>query len=97
MITSHTAFLHLINTDEELTGSEVNSTTKKLLKASLFGFDKASSGENGEGKKKGDKTLQQYLTAYYSLKREGNTTVLPAFHELLSIFSSCKYLIARFL
>ena len=53
MITSHTAFLHLINTDEELTGSEVNSTTKKMLKASLFGFDKASSGENGEGKKKG--------------------------------------------
>ena len=52
MITSHTAFLHLINTDEELTGSEVSSTTKKMLKASLFGFDKASSGENGEGKKK---------------------------------------------
>ena len=97
MITSHTAFLHLINTDEELTGCEVSSSTKEMLKASLFGFNKASSGESGEGKTKKNKTLKQYLTAYHSLKRDGNTTVLPAFHKLLSIFSSCKFLIARIL
>lgn len=91
MITSHTAFLHLINTDEELTGCEVSAATRKMLKASLFGFNKESSGDNGDGKTKGEKTLKQYLTAYYSLKRDGNTTVLPAFHELLSIFSSCNF------
>jgi hypothetical protein len=62
-----------MNMDEELTGEEATVATRNLLEASLFGFSKVVAGATNVGK--GKKTLKQYLTSYYSLKRDGNIKV----------------------